>query len=147
MRRLRLRRAVCLAAVFALAAALAGCAADGTSNGDVTFARDGVPFTFQVPADFTAESVDAENSRGSVVAVRALDKVNVVAVRRVTTPPTGTPKRLRVLGKPVTSRVYPVDGQPGWALECQYTDDRGAEVVDACDEARRTVKARQLSAP
>ena len=142
MPRPRPGRAACLTAILGFAVALAGCSADGTSNGDVAFARDGVPFTFRLPADFTAESVDVENSRGTVVAVRALDKVDLVAVRRVTATPTGAPERLRVLGKRVTSRVYAVEGHPGWALECQYTAARRAAVVDACDRARRTLKPR-----
>ena len=132
----RLGRAACLWAILALALALSGCSADGTSNGDVTVRRADLPFTFRVPADFTAESVDRDNTRGDVVALRALDKVNVIAVRRVAA---GTKSRrtLRVLGQRVTSRVVSVGH--GWGLECQYTEARRDTVLDACDEALGSV--------
>lgn len=133
-------RLACLAALLALGAgALAGCSADGTANGDVTFSDSAVPFTFEHPADFTDEDVDAGNSRGEVVAVRALDKVDVLAVRRM---PAGTKRevRQRVLGKDVTSELHSVGG--GWGLECQYTAARRDEVLDACRDALRTVTFR-----
>jgi hypothetical protein len=142
MRRPRLRTAVSLPALVVLVLALGGCSADGTSNGDTAFEHDGVPFTFTVPADFTDEEVDEGNTRGNVVAVRALDKVNVVAVRRLTTAPRNATRQLSVLGKHVTSVLYPVDGASGWALECQYTPDRRDKVVAACDVARRTLTPR-----
>jgi hypothetical protein len=128
-----------LTASVLAAVALAGCSAEGTSTADVTFSDPGVPFSFRLPPAFTDEKVDAINSRGDVVAVRALDKVNVIAVRRVggrLTAPRET--RLRILGKDVTSRVEPVGR--GWALECQWTGERRAKVLEACREARRTVR-------
>jgi hypothetical protein len=126
-------------AAFALGGAVSGCAADGTSNGDVTFKDQQVPFTFRHPADFTSEKVDAVNSRGEVVALRALDKVDVLAVRRVDAAGR-VETRLRVLGKDVTSRVTPVGR--GWGLECQYTDARRTTVLRACGRALRTLRFR-----
>ncbi|HVW17532.1 MAG TPA: hypothetical protein VHB30_04740, partial [Solirubrobacteraceae bacterium] len=139
------RRSALLAAVplVALAAALGGCSAEGVSTADVTVRADGVPFTFEVPPEFTDEQVGERDTRGDVVLVRALDKVDVIAVRRVggaTLPAGDVPGR--VLGKAVTSRLHAVPGAPGWALECQWTAARRGHVLDACAKAVRTLRLR-----
>ncbi|HZO35414.1 MAG TPA: hypothetical protein VFB41_00915 [Solirubrobacteraceae bacterium] len=132
--------AVCLPVAVALAVVLSGCSADGTADGNVTARHDGVPFEYEVPAAFTAESVDQLNTRGDVRGLRALDKVNVVAVRRLarTTPAV---RRQRVLGQDVTSEIVPVRGFRGWVFECQYTRDRRSDVQDACRIAAGSVTA------
>jgi len=94
-----------------------------------------------VPAAFTDETVDDANSRGEVVAVAGLTKVDAIAVRRVTAPPPG-PQRLEILGQAVTSEVFPVAQAKGWALECQYTDERADEVRSACRDALGSVRRR-----
>src|SRR6478672_13018961 len=94
--------AACLAAIVALGLALSGCSADGAADGTTTARHDGVPFEYEVPAAFTAESVDELNSRGDVRGLRALDKVDVVAVRRLSRA-ARTTTRQRVLGEDVTS--------------------------------------------
>lgn len=132
-------RAACLAAVAVLAFALPGCGAEGTSDGEVRFDEPDVPFTFEHPADFTDEDVAEGDSRGRVVAVRALDKVDVLAVRRVAAGPVRV-VRQTILGKAVTSRVTPVGR--GWALECQYTAARRSTVLEACRDALDTVSFR-----
>ena len=131
-----------LALAGAVAAAVGGCGElqeDGTDEGAVTFRDEAVPFTFRHPATFTEETVDSLNSRGDVVAVRALDKTSVLAVRRVGDRLRGTREtRLEVLGRPVTSRVTAVGR--GWALECQWTADRRERVLEACERARATLR-------
>lgn len=129
------------AAVLA-AAALGGCSAsEGAGTSELTFSEPGVPFSFRVPAEFTAAPVDELNSRGDVVALRALDKTSVIAVRRVGGRLTvRRDTRLRVLGREVTSRVIPVGR--GWALECQWTADRRSRVLAACRRARTTLRFR-----
>ena len=131
-----------LAVALLASGGLAGCAAEGSTGGDRTFRDEGVPFTFTHPPSFTDEDVDLANSRGDVVAVRALDKVDVIAVRRLPAGARARTVRLRVLGEDVTSEVVPVPGQPGWGLECQYVDARRDEVLDACRQARRTIEDR-----
>jgi hypothetical protein len=122
----------------ALLAGLSGCAADGTSNGNVAVRPEGLPFSFEVPADFTHATVDEANTRGSVVALRALDKVDVVAVRRLAPGARRTETRLTVLGKDVVSRVTPVGH--GFGIECQFTPRRRAAVLKACATALRTLR-------
>ena len=132
--------------VVALASvALAGCSASGEPSGDRTFSDSDVPFTFRIPVDFTTESVDQFDSRGDVVAAAGIDKVDVVAVRRVAagvTLPRGDVAHV-VQGKAVTSRLHEVSAGGGrWAIECQWTADRRKKVLHACDEAFATVKRR-----
>jgi len=136
--------AACLS-VVAAALALSGCSADGTADGTTTARHDGVPFEYEVPAAFTAESVDHLNTRGDVRGLRALDKVNVVAVRR-SSRIARTVTRQRVLGQMVTSEIAPVKGFPGWVFECQYTSARRGDVQEACRTAARSVEARPASA-
>lgn len=123
------------------AAALSGCTADGMSSKDVTFKKASVPFTFRIDPAFTDEKVDDADTHGDVVAIRALDKVDVVAVRRVGSAalPSGDVAG-RELGKAVTSRVSAVPGAGGWALECQWTAARRDKVLKACTKALRTLK-------
>ena len=128
-----------LATVVALGLVLSGCSADGTADGTATVRHDGVPFEYEVPAAFTAESVDDLNTRGDVRGLRALDKVDVVAVRRLSRSARAV-SRQRVLGQDVTSEIVPVEGFRGWVFECQYTDARRADVQDACRTAERSVK-------
>lgn len=125
-----------------VAAVLGGCSAsEGAGTGELTFSEPGVPLSFRVPADFTDSPVDELNSRGDVVALRALDKTSVIAVRRVGGRLTARrDTRLRILGREVTSRVIPVGR--GWALECQWTADRRARVLTACRRARATLRFR-----
>lgn len=131
------RRIACAACLLAIVA-LSGCGVDGTGDGEVTARHDGVPFEYDVPAAFTAESIDREATRGEVRGLRALDKVNVIAVRRLSRSTRAT-TRQRVLGKRVTSEITPVKGFGGWVFECQYTDARRSEVQDACRTAKRSV--------
>jgi len=128
------------AALVSLALAALGVA--GCSDESGTFDDPHVPFTFALPAKFTKESVDRLNSRGDVVAVVALDKVNAIGVRRVPATFLRTETKLRVLGDAVTSDVRPVSGAPGWALECQYTAARRATMLDACAEVARKLHHR-----
>jgi hypothetical protein len=126
------------------ALAVAGCEATGDVGGTRTFSNDAVPFVFEVPSEFTDETVDRANSRGDVVAAAGLSKVDVIAVRKAPGAaqlPTG-PQRHEVLGKQVTSELHPVEGQPGWVVECQYTDDRQDKVRSACRAALESVKRK-----
>jgi hypothetical protein len=131
---MRSSRAAALAAL-----ALGGCSAAGEAGGERTLAHPGVPFTVQVPADFTPAGVDEENSRGDVVAGVGLDKLDVVAIRRLA-PDARLPSTdvtHRVEGATVTSRVRRV--APGWAIECQWRAERRRRVLDACRHALATV--------
>jgi hypothetical protein len=132
------RLALTLGAVAALA--LAGCNASGEASGTRTFAPRRVPFSFQVPTDFTGASIDQGATRGDVVAAAGLTKVDVIAVRRVgagTALPKG-PVVHDVLGQRVTSVLHPV--RTGWAIECQYTPARAKKVLAACRDALRTLR-------
>ncbi len=133
-----MRRLLVPALAAALVAGLAGCSADGTSNADATVKPEGLPFTFKVPAEFTDATVDELNSRGDVVAVRALDKVDVIAVRRLPAGARRAETKLRVLGKDVTSRVTPLGH--GFGIECQYTAARRDQVLKACTKALASVR-------
>jgi hypothetical protein len=126
------------------AIAVGGCEATGDAGGTRTVSDPKVPFVFEVPSEFTDETVDRANSRGDVVAAVGLSKVDVIAVRkapRAAQLPAG-PQRHEVLGKPVTSELHPVEGQPGWLIECQYTDDRQDKVRSACRAALESVKRK-----
>src|SRR3954451_11554589 len=104
--------------------ALAGCNAAGEPDGAKRFSDGAVPFTFEIPADFTKASVDDLNSNGDVVAGAGLSKVDVLAVRRIRGRQ-GTQfaggERHEVLGRQVTSELHPLYGP--WVLECQYTPE------------------------
>jgi hypothetical protein len=130
--------------LLASAVAVGGCEATGDVGGTRTFSDDAVPFVFEVPSEFTDEPVDRANSRGNVVAAVGLSKVDVIAARRA--PDAGQlpdgPQRHEVLGKQVTSELHPVEGQPGWLIECQYTDDRQDKVRSACRAALESVKRK-----
>jgi hypothetical protein len=99
-----------------------------------------VPFTFALPAEFTKAPIDLADSRGDVVAAAGLSKVDLIAVRRVGSrkPPTG-PVTHVVQGRKVTSEVHPVD-DTGFAIECQYTQERAKDVREACAEAVDSVE-------
>lgn len=131
-----------LALALVLAAPLAGCNAAGDPTGATRYSNPQVPFTFEVPADFTKASIDEANSRGAVIAAVGLTKVDVIAVRRTLAgAPTG-PVAHRVLGQSVTSELHPVPGVPGWTIECQYTAGRATKIRNACADALRTVRRR-----
>ena len=120
---------------------LAGCeGVDEPSAGTRTFEDESVPLTFEVDAFFTEETVDALNSRGDVIVGYGLSKVDVIALRRFTGQlPTG-PQRHEVLGKDVTSELHRV--ADGYAIECQYTQERAEDVRDACRDAVESVEER-----
>lgn len=120
--------------------ALAGCEATGDAGGTRTFSDEAVPFEFQIPSEFTDESVDQANSRGDVVAAVGVSKVDVIAARRGEVVP--GPQRHEVLGHAVTSELHAVEGHPGWVLECQYTSDRAEKVRSACREALESVERK-----
>lgn len=118
---------------------LAGCeGVDAGAGGTRTFEQAGVPLTFEVDATFTEESVDELNSRGNVIAGYGLSKVDVIALRRVDGELPAGPQRHVVLGKRVTSELHRV--ADGYAIECQYTDERAADVRKACADAVRSVE-------
>ena len=131
-----------LPAAALVAVAVGGCSAAGEASGERTIDESGVPFTFRVPADFTVESVDQFDSRGDVVAAAGIDKLDVIALRRLI-PGEVLPKGdipHRVQGHSVTSRLHVVD--PGWAIECQWLAERRQRVLDACATAVGSVKRR-----
>jgi hypothetical protein len=130
-----------LALALLSAARLAGCNAAGEPSGARTFSDENVPFTFEIPADFTNASVDDANSRGDVVAAAGVSKVDVIAVRRPgsATLPAG-PIAHTVLGEHVTSELHRV--RDGYALECQYTPAHRRKILDACARALATIKPR-----
>src|SRR4051812_36258460 len=100
---------------------IGGCSAAGETSGARTFKDSDVPFTFHMPADFTKESVDEFDSRGDVVAAAGVDKLDLIAVRRIPTGvrvPSGDVAHT-VQGKSVTSRLYAlVIGGPRLAGAC-----------------------------
>lgn len=130
-----------LLAIGLVAAALSGCEATGDVGGTRTFSDEAVPFEFEIPSEFTDETVDDANSRGEVLAAVGLSKVDVIAVRRIpaTTLVKSGPQPHEVLGKEVSSELRAVDGFAGYWIECQYTDDRADEVRSACDDALDTI--------
>ena len=126
--------------------ALAGCNAAGEPDGAKRFSDADVPFTFEIPADFTKADIDQGNSRGDVVAGVGLSKVDVVAVRRAREGivAVGGVNRFphEVLGQRVTSELHAVPGFSGWALECQYTPEHADTVLKACRRAVATVRQK-----
>lgn len=120
--------------------ALSGCGAAGDAGGTRTFSDENVPFTFEVPSEFTDETVDDANSRGDVVAAVGLSKVDVIAVRRGQ--PLPGPQRHEVLGKDVTSELQAVPGHDGFVLECQYTSERADKVRAACRDALESLQRK-----
>jgi hypothetical protein len=137
-----MRRAVPILLVLCAMVA-AGCDASGETAATRTFTDAAVPFTFEVPSDFTTEPVDEGDTRGDVVAAAGVTKVDVIAVRRLGAgaAPSGA-VRHGVQGHAVTSELRPVPGVAGWYLECQYTSERAHKVRDACDRAVATVEPR-----
>lgn len=123
------------------AAAISGCEATGDTGGTRTFSDEAVPFEFDIPSEFTDETVDDANSRGEVLAAVGLSKVDVIAVRRIprTTAVQSGPQPNEVLGKDVSSELRAVDGFAEYWIECQYTDERADEVRSACDDALKTI--------
>ena len=131
---------------LALAAvAIGGCSVAGEPTGARTFSDDQLPFTFHIPADFTKESVDQFDSSGDVVAAAGVDKLDVIAVRRIPaggSVPSGDVAH-RVQGNAVVSRLHAFDaGGERWAIECQWTPERRAKVLDACAEAVGSITRR-----
>ena len=121
---------------------LSGCeGVDEGAGGTRTFQEEGVPLTFEVDVMFTEETVDDLNSAGDVIAGYGLSKVDVIALRRIDGAPPEGPQRHEVLGKQVTSELHRV--ADGYALECQYTEDRAADVREACADAIESVKEKQ----
>ena len=118
---------------------LTGCEGlDEGSGGTRTFEKEDVPLTFEVDALFTEESVDALNSNGDVIAGYGLSKVDVIALRRVDGDVPSGPQRHEILGKEVTSELYPV--ADGYAIECQYTEKFADDVREACADAVESVE-------
>jgi hypothetical protein len=129
----------CLALL--LVAGLAGCSATGEPGGNKRFSDENVPFTFDIPADFTEASVDGMNSRGDVIAGAGLSKVDVLAVRRIASGDADRgPVAHEVLGKQVVSELHPLQGD--YYLECQYTPDRAEKVREACRTAVASVRSK-----
>src|SRR3954451_850601 len=129
-----------LVAALLLAATAGGCNAAGEPDGSKRFSDSDVPFTFELPADFTKASVDDQNSRGDVIAGAGLSKVDVIAVRRASD--AGAGGSHEVLGRRVTSELRPVPGFAGWVLECQYTPAFATKVRDACRDAVASVRRK-----
>jgi hypothetical protein len=128
-----------------LALTIGGCSAAGETSGARTIDDRDVPFTFQVPADFTKEPVDQFDSRGDVLAAAGVDKLDLIAVRRIA-PGVRLPKGdvpHVVQGHRVSSRLHGIDvGGERWAIECQWQPDRRAKVLDACREAVGSIVRR-----
>lgn len=120
--------------------ALSACGAPGDAGDTRTFADENVPFTFEVPSEFTDETVDNANSRGDVLAAVGLSKVDVIAVRRGQ--PLPGPQRHEVLGQDVTSELRAIPGYDGYVLECQYTSERADEVRSACRDALESLQRK-----
>jgi hypothetical protein len=127
------------------ALALGGCSAAGETSGSRTFSDGEVPFTFDVPADFTKQPVDQFDSRGDVVAAAGVDKLDLIAVRRIpegVSVPSGDVAH-DVQGHAVASRLHDFTvGGRRWAIECQWTPDRRKKVLDACREAVGSITRR-----
>src|SRR3954463_15675236 len=130
-----------LAAALLLVTAVGGCNAAGEPDGNKRFSDADVPFTFELPADFTKASIDDLNSRGDVIAGAGLSKVDVIAVRRASGTGDGAQVH-EVLGQQVTSELRAVPGFAGWVLECQYTPDFAKKVRDACRKAAASVRRK-----
>lgn len=134
-----------LAGAIAVACVLAGCSAAGETSGSRTIDDSDVPFTFKVPADFTKEPVDQFDSRGDVVVAAGVDKLDLIAVRRIApgvkVPVGDVPHTVQ--GQSVTSRLrLELVGRDRWAIECQWRPDRRAKVLDACREAIGSIARR-----
>lgn len=130
-------------AALVLAAAAAGCDAAGQPGGNKAFTAQDVPFRFELPAEFTEAEADPEDTRGDVVAAAGITKLDAVAVRRVAGRELPRePVRHEVRGEPVTSLLYRVPEHPGFAFECQFTEDYAERVREACRIALRTVARR-----
>ena len=122
-------------------ALLAGCEADPELTETRRVSHDDLPFTLEVRTDFTEESVNQGDTRGDVVLALGISKLDVIAVRRVGGQelPKG-PVEHEVQGETVTSELFAV--ADGYAIECQYRDDRAETVRSACREAVESVKMR-----
>jgi hypothetical protein len=129
-----------LALALVATVGLTGCSAAGDPEGTKRFSDADVPFTFEIPAEFSEADVDGLNSRGDVVAGAGLSKVDVIAVRHADADAQASPHE--VMGKRVTSELRAVPGFAGWALECQYTPERAQDVRDACRKAVATVERK-----
>lgn len=103
--------------------------------------NEDLPFTLEVRTDFTEESVDQGDTRGDVILALGISKLDVIAVRRVGSRelPTG-PIEHEVQGETVTSELFEV--ADGYAIECQYRDDRADTVRSACRETVASVTMR-----
>jgi hypothetical protein len=129
-----------LTAAALLAAALGGCNAAGEPGGDKTFSDKRVPFTFDIPAEFTKAPIDNGDSRGDVVAGAGISKLDVIAVRRTGKRPLPSGAVTHeVQGRTVISELHPVAGT-GYAIECQYQPAEATKVRDACRTALATIR-------
>jgi hypothetical protein len=115
--------------------------ATGAAGGTKTFRDAAVPFTFELPSDWTKEAIDDANSRGNVLAAAGLSKVDVIAVRRIAKFPSAAQPH-EVLGKDVVSELHPVEGFTGYALECQFSDEYADDVKSACRGALDSVRRK-----
>ena len=120
---------------------LAGCGATPEVTENRRVSPESLPFTLEVRADFTEESVDQADSRGDVVVAFGISKLDVIAVRRVGGQelPEG-PVEHEVQGDTVTSELFPI--ADGYAIECQYREDRADTVRSACRDTVESVKMR-----
>jgi hypothetical protein len=138
-------RAAGVCALVLAAVVLGGCSAAGETSGSRTIDVSEVPFTFNVPADFTKEPVDQFDSRGDVVAAAGIDKLDLIAVRRIAPGvrvPQGDVAHV-VQGHRVSSRLHAFKvGKQRWAIECQWASDRRTKVLDACREAVGSIVRR-----
>ncbi len=155
-------RRTLVAALFA--ALLAGCGDPSGESGGATstFREADVPFTFRHPAEFVSGKVDRGATRGEVLGIRAIDKVNLLGVRRVDSAAAArlgvATRQSQIGGRTVTladvphtvsghavvSQVAFFDfGNESWELECQYTADRRTKVLDACHQALTTLAPRR----
>lgn len=125
-----------------LAGSLGGCETAGDPGGSRTISDPDVPFTFAVRTEFTEETIDHADTRGDAVLGFGLGKHDVIAVRRVDDRrlPEG-PVAHEVQGRKVTSELHRVEGT-GFAIECQYQDERAEEVRSACRETVESVERK-----
>ena len=130
-------------ALALVATAIGGCSAAGEASGERTIDDSAAPFTFRVPADFTEEPVDEFDTHGDVVAAAGIDKLDVIALRRVVAgqPVPRADMPHRVQGEAVTSRLHEVPGS-GFAIECQWRPKKRDKVLDACRTAVGSVERR-----
>ena len=120
-------------------ALLAGCEAEVEQTETRRVSHEDLPFTLEMRTDFTEESINRGDTRGDVIVGYGISKLDVIAVRRVGGQdlPEG-PVEHEVQGQTVTSELFPV--ADGYAIECQYREDREETVRSACRDVVDSVR-------